>query len=125
MRERSIGEIKLPSAPLPPSLADTRTRTMQNYVHINYKLVRYISLARCRLLPSFPPSLLAPLPLFLSSVSLSDANRTAAMNVSPMICYSTAEEEEEEEEEEGGGEKERKGKGEGARGAENLHLREK
>ena len=73
---------------------------MQNYVHINYKLVRYISLARCRLLPSFPPSLLAPLPLFLSSVSLSDANRTAAMNVSPMICYSTAEEEEEEREEE-------------------------
>ena len=48
-----------------------------------------------------------PLPLFLSSVSLSDANRTAAMNVSPMICYSTAEEEEEEEEER---EEERKSK---------------
>ena len=75
---------------------------MQNYVHINYKLVRYISLARCRLVPSLP----APLPLFLSSVSLSDANRTAAMNVSPMICYSTAEEEEGE------------GKGKGASGVE-------
>ena len=55
MHKRSIGEIKL----LHRGHADTQTDTMQNYVHINYKLVRYISLARCRLPPSLPLTAIA------------------------------------------------------------------